>query len=246
MALRTDYKDDILDISKNEKRKYNMITNPDGTVSFEDVTVYSQVGDTFGAADVNTITVALNNTEGSVRYNSETDMIQIRDAEGVWHDWAGGGLKQLELYVNGINSAKFTGYAFGTGQYGATSGLMPTLTFGNALKVSLTSSAVLKIGSAISDAIDVTKYSKLKFHCKSGVSGANGASTTWVCLMDSRTAGANAILQVTTLEGNKTFYEQDAEIDISALSGEYYVGICVQLNTPGGTIYSEISDMIMI
>lgn len=97
MALRTDYKDDILDISKNEKRKYNMITNSDGTVSFEDVTVYSQVGDTFGAADVNKITAALNNTEGSVRYNSETDMIQIRDAEGNWHDWASGGLQIFDV-----------------------------------------------------------------------------------------------------------------------------------------------------
>ena len=58
--LRTDYKDDILDISKNEKRKYNMITNSDGTVSFEDVTEYSQVGDSFGGADVNAITAVVN------------------------------------------------------------------------------------------------------------------------------------------------------------------------------------------
>lgn len=49
------YKDDILDTSVNTRRKYNMIQNADGTVSFEDATVYSQVGDTFGAADVNAI-----------------------------------------------------------------------------------------------------------------------------------------------------------------------------------------------
>lgn len=60
MALKTNYKDDILDISKNEKRKYNMITNADGTVSFEDVTEYSQVGDSFGGADVNAITTVVN------------------------------------------------------------------------------------------------------------------------------------------------------------------------------------------
>ena len=53
MALRTDYKDDILDTSANEKRKYNLITNSDGTVSLEDVTEYSQVGDAFGGADIN-------------------------------------------------------------------------------------------------------------------------------------------------------------------------------------------------
>lgn len=51
--LKTNYKDDVLDTSKNEKRKFRMIQNEDGTVSFEDVTEYTQIGDTFGAADVN-------------------------------------------------------------------------------------------------------------------------------------------------------------------------------------------------
>lgn len=49
------YKDDILDTSVNTRRKYNMIENADGTVSLEDATTYLQVGDDFGAADVNEI-----------------------------------------------------------------------------------------------------------------------------------------------------------------------------------------------
>lgn len=53
MALKVNYVDDILNTSKNTKRKYNMIQNSDGTVSFEDVTDYKQVGDSFGSADVN-------------------------------------------------------------------------------------------------------------------------------------------------------------------------------------------------
>lgn len=51
--LKTNYKDDVLDTSKNTKRKYKMIQNADGTVSFEDVTVYKQEGDSFGGADIN-------------------------------------------------------------------------------------------------------------------------------------------------------------------------------------------------
>ena len=51
--LKTDYKDDILDTSQNTKRKYQMIDNGDGTVSFEDVTEYLQQGDSFGADDIN-------------------------------------------------------------------------------------------------------------------------------------------------------------------------------------------------
>lgn len=51
--LRTDYKDDILNADVNTQRKYRMIQNEDGTVSFEDVTEYEQVGDVFGAAIIN-------------------------------------------------------------------------------------------------------------------------------------------------------------------------------------------------
>ena len=66
MSLYENYKDDILNTSVNEKRKYRMINNGDGTVSFEDVTSYTQVGDTFGAADVNAITIGVNKIEKNV------------------------------------------------------------------------------------------------------------------------------------------------------------------------------------
>jgi hypothetical protein len=52
-GLKTDYKDDVLDTTQNTKRKYQMIDNGDGTVSFEDVTEYLQQGDNFGADDIN-------------------------------------------------------------------------------------------------------------------------------------------------------------------------------------------------
>ena len=57
MALKTDYKDDI---PVSERRKYQMVDNGDGTVSFVDVTEYSQEGDTFGAADINATNEAVN------------------------------------------------------------------------------------------------------------------------------------------------------------------------------------------
>lgn len=55
MALEMNYLDDILDASVNARRKYNLIQNDDGTVSFEDVTKYTQSGSVFGAKDVNEI-----------------------------------------------------------------------------------------------------------------------------------------------------------------------------------------------
>lgn len=60
MALSTDFKDDILNESVNEKRKYQMTYNDDGTVSFTDVTSYSQTGSEYGAAEVNEEREAIN------------------------------------------------------------------------------------------------------------------------------------------------------------------------------------------
>lgn len=64
--LRTNYKDDVLDTSLNEKRKYRMITNDDGTVSFEDVTEYLQVGDSFGSVDINKTNEEIENVKKEV------------------------------------------------------------------------------------------------------------------------------------------------------------------------------------
>ena len=58
--LKTNYVDDVLDSDKNQFRKYQMIYNDDGTVSFVDVTTYTQNGDSFGAKDINDTNAAVN------------------------------------------------------------------------------------------------------------------------------------------------------------------------------------------
>ena len=57
--LKTDYKDDVLDTSVNEKRKWIITENGDGTVTIADATTYLQVGDLLGSADLNAITLAI-------------------------------------------------------------------------------------------------------------------------------------------------------------------------------------------
>ena len=65
MALRTDYKDDILDTSVNKKRVYNLIDQSGNVVmsglSLEDVTVYSQNGDELSSSAVNEAFGNINN-----------------------------------------------------------------------------------------------------------------------------------------------------------------------------------------
>ena len=60
MALKVDYKNDILASSMDGKRQYTMIENQNGTVSFEDVTEYDQEGDTLSAGDFNTTNAEIN------------------------------------------------------------------------------------------------------------------------------------------------------------------------------------------
>lgn len=59
-TLQTNFVDDILEESMSGKRRYNLIQNDDGTVSLEDVTNYSQIGSSFGAAQVNAMNNAIN------------------------------------------------------------------------------------------------------------------------------------------------------------------------------------------
>lgn len=67
--LKTNYVDDVLDTTKNQLRKYQQIQNDDGTVSFVDVTEYTQVGTSFGAKDINDTNAAINYVNGKLATN---------------------------------------------------------------------------------------------------------------------------------------------------------------------------------
>ena len=64
--LKTNYVDDVLDTTKNQLRKYQQIQNDDGTVSFVDVTEYTQVGTSFGAKNINDTNAAINDVNGKL------------------------------------------------------------------------------------------------------------------------------------------------------------------------------------
>ena len=80
--LKTNYKDDVLDTSKNEKRKFRMIQNDDGTVSFDDATEYAQQGDDFGAADINATNAKINEQSQSLTTEKGTKFRFGQNSEG--------------------------------------------------------------------------------------------------------------------------------------------------------------------
>lgn len=75
---RTDYKDDVLDTSKNANRKYRMDNNSDGTVSLTDVSAYLQRGDEMNASVVNTIFSMLGGLSIRVLTQEEFDTIETK------------------------------------------------------------------------------------------------------------------------------------------------------------------------
>lgn len=58
--LPVDFKDDVLQAAMAGKRKYRVIQNEDGTISLDDVTEYSQIGNSYGAAQMNATNMAVN------------------------------------------------------------------------------------------------------------------------------------------------------------------------------------------
>lgn len=64
--LKTNYKDDVL--VSGQQRKYNMIQNSDGTVSFVDVSSYAQYGDVLTADDFNKTNAAVNALNGKTPF----------------------------------------------------------------------------------------------------------------------------------------------------------------------------------
>lgn len=80
--LPVNFQDDILASGMNGKRRYNMITNSDGTVSFEDVTEYTQEGNPFGAQQVNSANQAINESLDKSVVIDDIDDIIANTTEG--------------------------------------------------------------------------------------------------------------------------------------------------------------------
>ena len=76
-TLKTNYKNDAY----SGNRKFKMTNNSDGTVSFEDVTPYTQTGDNFGAAELNSFAEAIN--ESADKNDLMNDLDGINSNQGV-------------------------------------------------------------------------------------------------------------------------------------------------------------------
>lgn len=81
-TVPVNFKDDIMNSSMGGKRRYKMINNSDGTISFEDATTYDQVGSNFGAAQLNATNKAVNAAADAGKIIDDLDAINNVTKEG--------------------------------------------------------------------------------------------------------------------------------------------------------------------
>lgn len=85
--LRTNFKDDILNTEISDKRQYNLINNSNGTVSLEDVSTYTQIGDDYEANEINTENSTINQLISLAEKNkSDIDTLQIESEKAITTD----------------------------------------------------------------------------------------------------------------------------------------------------------------
>ena len=113
-TLPVNYKD-VLTSSMDGKRRYRMINNTDGTVSFEDATTYTQIGSNFGAANLNATNGAVNAAADASKIIDNVNDIKANTQAG---------------YITGAKVAKeiisdLAGYKFGTTSDGKPGYIMP-------------------------------------------------------------------------------------------------------------------------
>lgn len=122
--LKTNYVDDVLDTTKNQLRKYQQIQNDDGTVSFVDVTEYTQVGTSFGAKDINDTNAAINDVNRKLSGKLEIELLWENPNTGV--DFEAQEIELPTLNKYSFYFIIFSGSTYGGGKTeGINTGFIP-------------------------------------------------------------------------------------------------------------------------
>lgn len=107
--LPVDFKDDIMSESMEGRRRYRMIQNPDGTVSFEDTTEYDQIGSLFGQGQINKTNQAVNESLDKSRVIDNINDIASNSETGYVMGALAG--KELNQNLGGLKFRKNAGNA---------------------------------------------------------------------------------------------------------------------------------------
>lgn len=272
--LTADFLDDILAESMGGKRRYNIIQNDDGTISFEDATVYSQEGSNFGSAIVNAIIQAIINLENA-QIETVDPMVTTESGFAADAKLTGDAIQQCFQYasdgktaiaeaitgmgISGVSSdMTFSELAGKLADYKAlkTQTSYTIFTYGSSVPYpdltgafdgtwslgSATTQAGVRTATGVTEkAIDLTNVKTLIATCSFRTTGDRTVYATFGVQQTAGTFTKSSKKSATSTGDSNT--TNTISIDVSSLSGSYYLGCSLQDHT---YCMSRISKIVMV
>ena len=209
------------------------------TVAREEGTL-SQEGDAFSAENMNDLENRIDaeftevNGNLSVRYNTDTDTVQIL-YNGTWVDWKSGEQTYIPLFVSGqgsVNTDISGGFTKTSGSYNGTVNTNAiTMSASNATDTSGTYAVVVGSGKMI----DRTVYKKIKFHAN-----VSGSSNVFVNL---NTVNTNYGARLAPKDSFQRIVSGDNILDISNAESNGYIVFFIGVNA--GTVSVTIDSIVL-
>lgn len=152
-----------------------------------------------------------------------------------------------KLYMSRANEGEFVDFAGGISEYAKNSSFIPTINYGAALeiinnKTNWNQSNSIAVGSAMSKSINLTKYKKLRFYHISSVDAASTYNKATVFISESKTTSMQPQMSEILIQ-NQKYNSGLVELDISSLSGDFFIGIEVQVKNVSSNLVTRISEM---
>lgn len=104
-TLPTNYVDDVLNGAMDGKRRYREIPNADGTISLEDATTYDQIGNNFGASQLNLMNDNINQSFDANKMLKTMDEVNAVEQEGYGVDALV--VKELSSSLNNLETSYY-------------------------------------------------------------------------------------------------------------------------------------------
>lgn len=172
----------------------------------------------------------------SVRYNTDTDTVQIL-YNGTWVDWKSGEQTDIPLFISGqgsVNTDISGGFTKTSGNYTGNVNLNAiVMSATNATNTSGLYSVVIGSGKLI----DRTVYKKVKFHATVSGSGSNNAYANL------NTDKTNYGDRLAPKDGYQRIVTGDNVLDISDAASNGY--LCFFLGVNSGTVSVTIDSIVL-
>lgn len=188
------------------------------------------------------------NNASDIRYvkdpaDENFDWVQVLTADG-WENWVRAGMDIYELYMTSANEGGFSAYSGAASNIDSSYKMAPTVTFADVMTASI-ASGLLKVGTVISKLVDLTNYEKIKFHYLTTRANTVENYVRFI-IVQTKATTMTTVASWTLISSSDSNLSQEGntELDISALSGEYYLAFEIATSQSSANSI-KVSNMYM-